>query len=162
MLSSVIRKVLILVLMFSVYSGARQVRAEAEYLAPDFKLQDIKGNSVNLSSYRGKEAVILLFWATWCPYCRRELKNLNGMYQQLKNEGFEVLTVNVGESLSRAQDFVKDYQLSYKVLLDKDISVAYSYGVVGIPFYLIIDKQGKVRFADSYFPHSEYKKLAAR
>jgi peroxiredoxin len=149
------------VLIFSVYSGSRQVRAEAEYLAPDFKLQDIKGNSVSLSSYLGKEAVILLFWTTWCPYCRKELKNLNGIYQELKKEGFEVLAVNVGEALYKVDNFTRDYQLNYKVLLDKDISVAYSYGLVGVPFYLIIDKQGKVRFADSYFPHNEYKKLAA-
>ncbi len=158
----IIRKVLILVLMFSVYSGSRQASAETEYLAQDFNLEDIKGNSVSLSSYQDKEAVILLFWTTWCPYCRKELKNLNGMYKELKNEGFEVLAVNFAETLQKVDSFAKDYQLGYRVLLDKNGSVTSSYGIVGIPFYIIIDKKGIVRFADSYFPHGQYKELISR
>jgi len=158
----IIRKVLILVLMFSVYSGSRQASAETEYLAQDFNLEDIKGNSVSLSSYQDKEAVILLFWTTWCPYCRKELKNLNGMYKELKNEGFEVLAVNFAETLQKVDSFAKDYQLVYRVLLDKNGSVTSSYGIVGIPFYIIIDKKGIVRFADSYFPHGQYKELISR
>ena len=134
----------------------------AQEQAPDFKLEDIKGGPVSLSSYRDKNAVILLFWTTWCPYCRKEIKNLNNMYADLKKDGFEVLAVNVGEPLYKVDNFAKSYQLDYPVLLDKDTSVSLSYGVMGIPFYLIIDKKGMVRFADNYFPRTEYKELASR
>jgi cytochrome c biogenesis protein CcmG/thiol:disulfide interchange protein DsbE len=154
-------RLLLSVVLIPVFWGAIKSEARAEYLAPDFKLEDIKGDSVTLNSYQDKEAVILLFWATWCPYCRKELKNLNGMYQELKKEGFEVLAVNTGETFYKADNFAKDYKLNYPVLLDEDTFVTSSYGVVGIPFYVIIDKKGSVRFTDHHFPHSQYKKLVS-
>ncbi|MBM3255266.1 MAG: TlpA family protein disulfide reductase [Candidatus Omnitrophica bacterium] len=140
----------------------RSPLANAQGLAPDFRLEDIKGGLVSLSDYRDKNAVILLFWTTWCPYCRDDIKNLNSIYEELKKDGFEVLAVNVGEALYKVDNFTRSYRLNYRVLLDKDTSVAVSYGAVGIPFYLIIDKKGVVRFADNYFPRREYKELALR
>jgi cytochrome c biogenesis protein CcmG/thiol:disulfide interchange protein DsbE len=154
-------RLLLSAVLISVFWGATKSEARAEYPAPDFKLKDTKGDFVTLSSYQDKKAVILLFWATWCPYCRKELKNLNSMYQELKKEGFEVLAVNTGESFYKADNFAKDYKLNYPVLLDEDTSVTSSYGVAGIPFYVIIDKKGKISFTDYHFPHDQYKKLVS-
>ncbi|MFH0738361.1 MAG: TlpA disulfide reductase family protein [Candidatus Omnitrophota bacterium] len=147
-----------LFIMF-IFFAIRPPLVNAQGLAPDFRLEDIKGSHVSLSNYRDKSAVILLFWTTWCTYCRKEIKNLNSIYQELKKDGFEVLAVNVGEPLYKVDNFARSYQLNYRVLLDKDTSVALSYGVVGIPFYLIIDKKGIVRFSDNYFPRAKYKEL---
>src|SRR3989338_157237 len=133
--------------------------AEEPVLAPDFKLKDLSQHTVVLSSYRDKQPVILFFWTTWCPFCRRELRELNNRYPALVKEGWEVLAIDVGEPLSRVVNFVKDYELTFKVLLDKDTTVANDYGILGVPTYIIVDKAGNVVFDDHYFPHTEYKNL---
>jgi hypothetical protein len=65
----------------------------------------------------------------------------------------------VGERPSTVEDFVKSYRLNYQVLLDRDSSVASRYGIVGIPAYILVDKQGFIVFQDSYLPYNEYKEL---
>ena len=128
-------------------------------LAPDFTLYDIYQDAYTISNYRDKQAVLLLFWTTWCPFCRKELKVLNGMYSGLAADGVEVLSVNVGETPSTVQNFVQDYNLVYRVLLDRDNRVAGLYGLIGVPTYILINKQGEVVFKDNYLPAAEYKDL---
>ena len=128
-------------------------------LAPDFTLYDIYQDAYTISNYRDKQAVLLLFWTTWCPFCRKELKVLNGMYSGLAADGVEVLSINVGETPSTVQNFVQDYNLVYRVLLDRDNRVAGLYGLIGVPTYILINKQGEVVFKDNYLPAAEYKDL---
>lgn len=128
-------------------------------LAPDFKLQDLNNNLVTLSSYRDKQPVLLFFWTTWCPFCRKELKALNDMYAQLLKDGIGVLSINIGESSEKVNNFLKKYSLTFKVLLDQDNEVAYSFGLLGVPTYFLINKKGYIVFKDYYFPQGEYKDL---
>jgi peroxiredoxin len=131
-------------------------------LAPDFTLYDLYQNAYTLSNYRDKQPVLLLFWTTWCPFCRKELKVLNGMYSGLAADGLEVLSLNAGEIPSTVESFVQDYNLAYRVLLDKDNRVAVSYGLIGVPTYILVNKQGEVVFKDNYLPVTEYKDLLER
>lgn len=133
------------------------VMADPARLAPDFTLYDIYQDAYTLSGYRDKQPVLLLFWTTWCPFCRKELKVLNGMYSSLAADGIEVFSVNVGELPGTVENFVQNYSLSYRVLLDRDSRVATSYGLIGVPSYVLINKSGEVVFRDNYFPASEYK-----
>lgn len=135
---------------------------EPARLAPDFKLMDVYQNIYTLSEYRGKSPVLLFFWATWCPFCQKELSVLNQSYAGLAEDGLEVFAINTGEFPAAVENFIASYHLSYRVLLDKDQSVAYSYGIVGIPVYILIDKEGNVVFQDSYLPYGEYKDLISK
>lgn len=126
--------------------------------AVDFKLQDTYGNTVSLSSYSGKQPVFMIFWTTWCPYCREALKKINSMYSDLKKENWEILAINVQESSGKVKNYLNNSPLSFKVLLDSDGGTARSYEVMGVPTYLLIDKSGVVIFRDSYFPSEELKK----
>jgi len=128
-------------------------------LAPDFKLQDIYQDICALSNYKDKQPVLLFFWTTWCPYCQKELRSLNQSYAGLAEDGLEVLAINVGELPDLVENFTKSYYLAYRVLLDKDTSVAGSYGILGVPIYVIVDKNGYIVFQDSYFPYRGYKDL---
>jgi peroxiredoxin len=128
-------------------------------LAPDFTLYDIYQNAYTLSDYRDKQPVLLLFWTTWCPFCRQELRVLNGMYSALAADGVEVLSVNVGETPTTVENFVQDYSLAYRVLLDRDNRVAGLYGLIGVPTYILVNKEGEVVFKDNYLPATEYKDL---
>lgn len=129
--------------------------------APDFELQDIYQDNYTLRAYRNKQAVFLFFWTTWCPFCQKELTILNNMYAGLAKDGIEVLSIDVGERPEKVMNFVKNYYLSYRVLLDTDTDVSQSYEVVGVPTYILVDKQGYIIFRNNYFPLKEYKDLIA-
>lgn len=137
--------------------AANGLSASKFSIAPDFKLQDLRENTVTLSSYRDKKPVILFFWTTWCPFCRTELKVLNDKYQDLTKDGFEVLAINVGEYAYKVDNFVKRYSPTFGVLLDKDTAVAGAYELLGVPTYVVVDKQGYIRFKGHTFPKHKYQ-----
>lgn len=131
---------------------------QKEKLTVDFTLKDLNNNEISLSNYRDKQPVLLFFWATWCPYCRRELKVLNSRYALLTKEGWVVLAIDVGEPAYRVNNFIKNYALTFPVLLDKDTAIAELYDILGIPTYVVIDKEGDIVFKDNYFPQ-KYNEL---
>ena len=128
--------------------------------APDFTLIDVHDDTITLSSYKGKQPVILFFWTTWCPFCQKELRVLNDRYGGLVREGFEVLAIDVGEDPDKVTNFVTSYYLAYRVLLDKDTMASLKYSLVGVPTYVIVDKDGNIVFKDNFFPQN-YKDLVA-
>ncbi len=127
----------------------------------DFTLSDLDGNKVTLSEFRNKKSIILFFWTTSCFFCREELKNLNSIYPQLRSEDIEVLAIDIREPAKKVGRIFKKEPLSFPVLLDSDGSVAEAVGLIGIPFFVLIDKTGKVVFMDYYFPQNTYKELFA-
>ncbi len=130
--------------------------------APDFKLQDVYLDSYSLSDFKKKTDLMILFWTTWCPFCQKELKVLNSWLSELSNHNIEVLAIDVGEQMSKIQTYVKNNNLSFKVLIDVDTKVSRSYGVVGVPTYVLIDKEGQIVFRGNYFPEKEYKILTGQ
>lgn len=116
--------------------------------APDFSLKDLKGKVVSLSDFRGKGKVLLFFWATWCPHCQSALKKLKGGPPQK----YTLLTINISEPRERIERFFKSQGYDFKVLLDEEGDVAFSYGIIGIPAYIIIDSNLSIIYADNIFP----------
>lgn len=112
--------------------------------APDFVLNDLEGNSVKLSDFRGK-IVFLNFWATWCSYCVGEMPELEKAHNALNSEGDAViLTINIQETPVKIKNFMSDMKLSLRTLIDADGIVASRYGVKGIPITFIINKDGTI------------------
>lgn len=127
--------------------------------APDFKLQDLKQNTITLRDYRNRKAVVLFFWTTWCPFCRKEIKTLNNHYSRFAGDGVELFAVNIGEHPDKVGKFIKGFSLLYQVLLDTGGDVARSYGIQGVPTYIFINKKGEVTYRGYYFPEPQYKAL---
>ena len=113
-------------------------------LAPGFQLTDTDGQSVSLSGFKG-EPVLLNFWATWCGPCRMEMPYIQEVYNRRSEHGVVVLSINIGESLTRVEEFMQDYNLSFPVLLDFEGNVAERYNVGGIPTTYFIDSEGIIR-----------------
>jgi peroxiredoxin len=112
--------------------------------AGEFQLTDLGGMPVSLSAMRGK-VVLLTFWATWCGVCRRELPNLENLYQNLKgHDDFAVLTINLDQRSESVPPFVRKNDYQFPVLLDADNRVSTAYDVSGIPANFIIDRSGKI------------------
>lgn len=126
-------------------------------LAGDIILKDLNGQTVDLSSYKGKP-LILFFWTTWCPYCRVELRILNQQYSVMANEGIALLGVNVSESENKVQKFFKGYPLNFRMLLDRFGLLADKYDLMGVPTYVFLNKTGKV-ISQAHSLPANYKSL---
>ena len=111
--------------------------------ARDFVLDEIHGNRVSLSSFRGK-VVVVNFWATWCPPCRTEMPSMEGLYRQLKGSGLVILAVDLKESKKQVADFMRNLALTFPALLDTDGRVSRSYGTIGLPNTYLIDRKGRL------------------
>ncbi|AEM78554.1 peroxiredoxin family protein [Thermoanaerobacter wiegelii] len=112
-------------------------------VAPDFTLKDLDGNTVTLSSLRGKK-VILNFWATTCPYCKIEMPALNQFIKSHKDDTV-LLAIDLGESPSKVKQYLEGKGYEFTVLLDTDLSTIYDYQVQFIPMSYFIDKNGVIR-----------------
>jgi len=126
----------------------KNVGIEIGNLAPDFTLPTIDGQVVSLSSLRGKK-VILNFWATWCPPCRQEMPDLEAFYSKhAKDKHVVVLGINLTSaemSVNDVKRFIKEYKLTFPVLLAKTEETAVLYQAVTIPTSYIIDSSGVIR-----------------
>jgi thiol-disulfide isomerase/thioredoxin len=109
----------------------------------DFTLPLLDGTRVTLSQLKGK-VVFLNFWATWCGPCVSEMPSMEAVYQKLKNKGFEILAVNLGDSRSEVSAFMKEYKLNFPAVLDeRDITSDY-YNIQAVPTTYIIDRRGLI------------------
>lgn len=112
--------------------------------APNFSLQDLSGNTIQLRDYHG-QVVLLNFWATWCGPCRKEMPGMERLWQKFREQGFVILAVSADKgSAKRVKKFVQKYNLSYPVLLDSDADTQKLYDVIGLPMSYIIGRDGKI------------------
>ena len=112
--------------------------------APDFTLPDLDGKMVSLADYKDK-VVLLNIWATWCPPCVEEMPSMEKLYQELKDEGFEILAVSIDVSGAKAViPFMKKHKLSFSALTDTKGAIKSLYQTTGVPESFIIDKDGIV------------------
>ncbi len=122
-----------------------EARPEAGSLAPDFTLPSLNGTPVRLSDFRGRKAVLLNFWASWCPSCQQEMPTMEALYRRFKGEGLEILAVSLDQNREDVVMFMEGHGLTFPALLDADSRVANTYRVTGIPTHYFIDKTGVIR-----------------
>jgi len=115
--------------------------------APGIRLKDMDGAEVALENFRGK-VLLLNFWATWCPPCRREMPSMEKVYQALGNEGFSVVAINQYEDPDHVFAYIGQLATdpSFPILFDPDSSVSEAYRVKGLPSTFLIDKHGRIRY----------------
>lgn len=111
--------------------------------APDFVLVDLEGKKHRLSDYKG-QGVFLNFWGTYCEPCEREMPYIDNQYKQFKDQGVQVLAVDVSEPKLVVKKFVQRHGLSFPVVIDEDGQVQAAYGINPLPITFLIDKEGKV------------------
>jgi len=113
--------------------------------APDFALKDADGKLHRLSESRGK-VVMVNFWATWCPPCRREMPSMQRAWEKLQGGNFEMYAVNAGEDEDTIFGFTfsTGVELTFPILLDRDAHVIKAWPVVALPTSFVIDPQGRI------------------
>lgn len=114
--------------------------------AINFTVTDKDGNKVNLSDFFGKP-IVLNFWASWCPPCKKEMPDFNEVYQEF-NEKVIFLMINVTdgqrETVEKAKQYVEDMGYSFPVYFDTEDDASYNYGITSIPTTIFIDEKGDI------------------
>lgn len=108
----------------------------------DFTLQDTKGKVWNLKSLKGK-VVLVNFWATWCPPCRKEMPDLQALQKEFDKQGFVVLGIT-DEEQQKVKDFLSAQSYKYPILFDPNHDAAKQFGIEGIPKSYVYDRNGKL------------------
>lgn len=115
--------------------------------APNFVLATLEGKKLSLWEFAGKKAVILNFWATWCPPCKKEMPLLQRYYEKFDQDSsnLEILAINMQEDPALVKEWIKDFSMTYTILLDPAEQAKSSYNIYAKPTTFFIDKTGIIR-----------------
>ncbi|MGL5647124.1 MAG: TlpA family protein disulfide reductase [Clostridium sp.] len=108
----------------------------------NFKLKNLNGEEVSLSQYKGKK-VFINFWASWCPPCKDEMPDLEKLYKEYGDK-IVILTINAGETREKAENFIKEKNYTFPVLLDSNMEVSAEYGARYLPTSVMINEKGDI------------------
>lgn len=118
---------------------------EENNIAPDFTVIDEDGNEVKLSDYKGKP-VVVNFWASWCPPCKREMPDFNDAYKKYEDVQFLMVNMTDGsrETVEIAKEFITTEGYDFPVFFDTEYSAAIAYNISSLPSTYFIDQDGNL------------------
>jgi len=125
--------------------NAAMVRLEEQDQArrkADFTLTDLAGKAWTLRALKG-QVVLVNFWATWCPPCRKEMPDLEALSKRFADQGFVILAIS-DEQADKVKPSIAAQKITYPVLLDPDSKVHKQFEVEGIPKSFVYDREGKL------------------
>ncbi len=108
---------------------------------PALELKNLAGETISLSSYKGK-TLLIDFWATWCPPCRDSFPWMNEMQNKYKDQGLEIVAISLDHDKKAVERFTTKIPPAFTVLLDPTSLSARSYKVIGMPMSFLYDKNG--------------------
>ena len=108
----------------------------------EFALKDLSGKAWTFADLRGK-VVLVNFWATWCPPCRKEMPDLEALYKRFGPQGLVILGIS-DEEAAKVEPFIREHKVTFPVLLDPGRKVNEMFVVEGIPKTFVYDREGKL------------------
>lgn len=151
-------KYLILAITFcllTVNSFSQENKSLSGRKAPNFKLEDLDGNIIELKNLIGKGPIILSFWATWCKPCLEEFVEYHKIFLEFKTKEFNLIAISTDneKSIAKVKPFIKSKGYQFPVLLDVNQEVARKYYAQSVPYSVLIDKKGNI-----FYSHLGYVK----
>jgi len=120
--------------------------------APDFTLEMLSGKTVNMTQLRDGRPAIIFFWATWCPHCRKQLKELTESRDEIGSKGIRIILVDVGEARQKVMHYMKSNGVPFDTFLDQSEELSLKYGLVGVPTFFLLNNEGIVVAAENILP----------
>lgn len=125
------------------YNQTNVGNAASRQLAPDFSLPKLSGGVISLAEFRGKKPVVVDFWASWCPNCRRDMPNLNRYYEKYKDK-VEVIGINLQESESTVRNFIASRGISFPIAFDPYSQASNAFGIQYTNTHFLINIDGEL------------------
>ena len=126
--------------------------------AAPFTLLTLDGKEIELGSFAKDKVTLLVFGTTWCPSCRHEIPLLKEYYSEFKDEGLNVLGIDIQESVKKVKSLADKNKINYPVVLDSKAVAARLYKVVGIPLNIVLDRDGIIVYKANKPPEKEFLK----
>ena len=146
LIRTLILTVLAVAIIYTIYNNATKDKVEVLGVgdeAPDFTLVDLNGEEHRLSDYKG-QGVFLNFWGTWCKPCAKEMPAMDRQYEVFKDQGVQILAVNIAQSNFEVERFADQYGLDFPIVIDKTKSVMEAYNIDPLPTTLLINPDGEI------------------
>ncbi|CAM5181136.1 Peroxiredoxin OS=Ureibacillus acetophenoni OX=614649 GN=SAMN05877842_10426 PE=4 SV=1 [Ureibacillus acetophenoni] len=148
---SIVRGIILVLLVvafgYTIYSSFTKDKVEVLQngdQAPDFQLVGLDGKTYRLSDFKG-EGVFLNFWGTWCEPCKREMPAMDRQYDVYKDQGVNLLTINIAQSEFEVESFLRDLGVDFPTAIDTTKDVMTTYNIVPLPTTILISPEGKVK-----------------
>lgn len=155
-----IKNLLIAIMLFAAILCAQDPTNLSGRKAPNFKLEDLEGNVVDLKELNGK-VVLLSFWATWCKPCVEEMGEYQKIYDEFKDKGFTLLAIATDDqkSVNKVKPLVRSKKFTFPVLIDSNSDAARKYYAQSIPYTVLINAKGEVIYNHLGYKKGDEKKL---
>lgn len=128
-----------------VQAQAAGLEARASVPAPELQALDLQGQPKTLGDYRGR-VVLLNFWATWCPPCRREMPSMERLRQKMQGRSLEIVALDSAEPIEDVRTFLATLKLAFPILLDPEGVNTRRWKVYALPTTFLLDGEGRIRY----------------
>ena len=127
---------------------------------PEFAVKNLAGDTITRASLTGKP-LLLVFWNTWCPNCKKELPQINQLAQKYAPRGLAVLAINTGlnDSLDKTRAFWQKSAFQFPTGFDHSFEIGQAFGVRGVPTVLLVDTRGVVRYQSPLLPENMEERI---
>jgi thiol-disulfide isomerase/thioredoxin len=126
-----------------------------------FSLEDLEGEWQTFDDLKGSKVTVIDFWATWCSPCLKAMPKLNTLYEELADEGLEVIGISCDgpRSVGLVDPVINSMSITYPILKDIDCELKNAHGYQAYPTLIILDNQGEITFVHEGFRSGDEKEI---
>ncbi|MEW6350057.1 MAG: TlpA disulfide reductase family protein [Thermodesulfobacteriota bacterium] len=117
--------------------------------SPSFRAETLDGKVTEVGTAGNGNALLLVFWATWCPHCLNDIPELNAIHAKYAPKGLDLVGINVGvnDSIPRVQSVIQKFKIAYPIVFDQGSKITRLYEITGAPTFVLVDREGVVRLS---------------